>query len=411
VRVRVLPRDVAGGIITGTFAIMGWALGALTVLLTVPILVETLVRRDRAADLPLPLLMLAVVLAGIAVVARVRRPWAVAAYLAVGAIAATVYELALLHGDPGLLDDAVYLLNRPLLALVAVGLAATSPWIGMAWMVLGYAVANAVALVVAVIGGVPFAPGLGPTFAVAVAIIGYGTFAAIQATQRRRLPNFDELEHETRRLALGEDLARRTTAIVHDTVLNDLAIIMNGPDELDGRARDRLRADLLTLRSGDWLSATADMPSVDDQDAGLRNEIMTLVSEFQWRGLTVQVTGSTRGVYRFRPEAADALIASVRACFENVLRHAEAGAADLEIVEGADALTVMVTDQGRGFDPESIPSDRLGLRMSVQHRLAVVGGTARVWSAPGEGTSVLMTIPIEAVVSPQPESPHRREAR
>jgi signal transduction histidine kinase len=411
VRVRVLPREVAGGIITGTVAMMGWGLGAVTVALTVPMLIETLVRRDRAADLPLPLLMLAVVLAGIAFIALVRTRWAVGLYLGVAAVASVVYELALLHGDRGLLPEGVYLLNRPTLALVAVGITATSPLIGMLWMLLGFVVANGVALAVAVIAQVPFAPGLGPAFAFAVGIIGYGTFAAIQASQRRRLPNFDELEHETRRLALGEDLARRTTAIVHDTVLNDLAIILNGPDRLDDRARERLRADLATLRSADWLSATADIVSVDAQDAGLRNEIMALVSEFQWRGLTVHVTGSTKGVYRFRPDTAAALLASVRACFENVLRHAGATVADLEIVEGAEALTVMVTDQGGGFDPETIPADRLGLRMSVQHRLAAVGGSARVWSAPGEGTSVLMTVPIESVVSPQPESPHRREAR
>jgi len=410
-RVRVLPREVAGGIITGTIALMGWVVGAATVVMTVPMLVETMIRRGREAELPLPLLMLAVVLAGIVVVARLRRRWTVVAYLAVAGAASVVYELALLRGDPGMLDQALFVLNRPTLALVAVGVAATSPLVGVLWMVGGYAVANLVALVVAVLGGVPFEPGAGPTMVLAIAVVGYGTFAAIQATQRRRLPNFEELERETRRRALGEDLARRTTAIVHDTVLNDLAIVMNAPDVLDARTRARLEADLATLRSGEWLSTTADIPSVDDQDATLRNDLMVLVSEFQWRGLTVHVTGSTLGVYRFRPEAAEALMAGIRACFENVLRHAGATVAELELVEGAGALTVMVTDQGRGFDPQTVPADRLGLRMSVQHRLAAVGGSARVWSAPGEGTSVLLTIPIETVVSRRPESPHRREAR
>lgn len=410
-RVRVLPREVAGGIITGTVAMMGWAVGAATVVLTVPMLVETMVRRGREADLPLPLLMLAVVLAGILVVARLRRRWTVVAYLAVAGAASVVYELALLHGDPGILEQALFVVNRPTLALVAVGVTATSAWAGILWILLGYAVANAVALVVALLGQVPFDPGLGPTIVLVIAAVGYGTFGAIQATQRRRLPNFDELERETRRMAHGEDLARRTTAIVHDTVLNDLAIVLNAPDRLDGRIRARLREDLETLRSGEWLSTTAGMPSVDDRDATLRNDLMVLVSEFQWRGLTVHVTGSTIGVYRFRPEAAEALIAGIRASFENVLRHAGATVAELELVEGADMLTAMVTDQGSGFDPQSVPADRLGLRMSVQHRLAAVGGSARVWSAPGEGTSVLLSIPIEAVVSPRPESPHRREAR
>ena len=136
-----------------------------------------------------------------------------------------------------------------------------------------------------------------------------------------------------------------------------------------------------------------------------------LLNEFQWRGLTVHVTGAAVGAYRFRPEAAEALVAGVRACFENVLLHSGATVAELEFMEGPDALMVMVADQGRGFDPEEVPADRLGLRMSVQHRLDAVGGTARVWSSPGEGTSVLLTIPIEAVVSPQRESPHRREPR
>ncbi|GMA96246.1 hypothetical protein GCM10025881_30700 [Pseudolysinimonas kribbensis] len=382
-RVRVLPRDIAGGIITGTIAMMGWAIGATTIVVTVPMLIETLVRRGRADELPLPLVMLAVLLAGIALVARWQRRWTVLTYLALGAVASTVYELALLHGDPGILRDALFVLNRPTLALVAVGVTATSPLVGMAWVLLGYAVAGGVALAVAVLGQVPFDPGLGPTMVVVVAAVGYATFGAIQATQRRRLPNFDELERETRRMALGDDLARRTTAMVHDTVLNDLAIVMNAPDRLDPRARERLRVDLAALRSGEWLSAGESLPSVDRQDAGLRNELSVLVSEFQWRGLTVQVTGSTMGVYRFRPEAARALVASVRACFENVLRHAGATVAELELVEGPDALTVMVTDQGHGFDPGEVPPDRLGLRMSVEHRLAAVGGTARVWSAPG----------------------------
>lgn len=212
-------------------------------------------------------------------------------------------------------------------------------------------------------------------------------------------------------MALGDDLARRTTAIIHDTVLNDLAIVLNAPERLDARTRERLRADLGTLRDADWLSTTSRIPSADAQSGGVRNAFLVLLNEFQWRGLTVHVTGAAVGAYRFRPEAAEALLAGVRACFENVLQHSGATVAELEFVEGAHALTAMVADQGSGFDPATVPADRLGLRMSVQHRLDAVGGSARVWSSPGAGTSVLLTVPIEAVVSPQRESPHRREPR
>jgi hypothetical protein len=407
----VLPRDVAGGIITSAIALMGWGVAIVTIVLTVPILVETLLRRDRGADLPVPLAMLAIVLLGIVLVARLRRPWTVALYLAVAAVATVVYELVLLHGDPGILDEALFVVNRPTLVLVAVGATATSPFLGIVWVLIGYAVANAVCLTVALVAHVPFLPGLGPTMVLVVAATGYATFALIQVSQRRRLPSFDELEAETRRLALGEDLARRTTAIVHDTVLNDLAIVMNAPDRLDERTRQRLLDDLTTLRGGEWLSTTAVIPSDDDEDAGLRNELMLMVSEFQWRGLTVRVTGAASGVYRFRPEVSAAMIAAVRACFENVLQHSGANVADLELMIGDGTFTMMVADQGSGFDPQSVPEDRIGLRMSVRQRLEAVGGSVRVWSSPGAGTSVILTVPIEQVVAPAPESPHRREAR
>ena len=93
-----------------------------------------------------------------------------------------------------------------------------------------------------------------------IASVGYLTFAAIQSAQRRRLPNFDELEAETLRLARGEDLAARTTAAVHDTVLNDLSIVLNTTDTLDERAIARLRDDLEQLRGAEWISQTTDDP-------------------------------------------------------------------------------------------------------------------------------------------------------
>ena len=57
---------------------------------------------------------------------------------------------------------------------------------------------------------------------------------------------------------------------------------------------------------------------------------------------------------------------------------------------------LLVVDEGRGFDPAAVPEDRLGLRASVQERLAVLGGSVAVWSRPGRGTSVKISIPLPA---------------
>ncbi len=398
-RVRILPRETAAAVITGSVSAAGWAVAAATILLTAPVLIETLVIRGRAADVPLALILLGVVLGGIAAVVLRPRRWVVMLFLGVGGIATVGYGVTLLSGDPGIVEHSPYLVNRPALALVLVGIPATRAVVGIAWSLLGFAVAIIAGIVAYVIAGVTFKPGYGPLMVLALTTIAYLTLASIQARIRRRVPNFDELESETRALAHGEDLARRTTAVVHDTLLNDLAVVMNAPDSLDERTRERLLSDLETLRGADWITASAavDLPA---EDAGLRNELARLASEFQWRGLSMHLTGHPLAHHVLAADVAAALIAALRATLENVIRHSGVTTVEVEVIADPENVTVMVTDQGRGFDPAAVPPDRLGLRTSVVERMTTVGGQVRIWSAPGEGTSVILSAPAARQVAP-----------
>lgn len=407
-RVRVLPRDVASSIITGSVASLGWAIGAATLVLGIPLVLETTARAGRlsAALLPVGLLLLMLVCLG-SVVWR-ERVWAVAAYLAVGFVASTAYELTLLMALPGSIDTQIYLLNRPAVALVLVGLAARSPLAGIGWSVLGLAASLASTLAVSVLGNVPFRPGYGPILVVVISLAAYLTLWGVQVVQRGRIPNFDELEAENARLARGEDLARRTTAAVHDTVLNDLSIVMNSPDTIDARVRSRLRTDLETLSGAEWLDTSSRLTVVDEQDTSLRNDIMRLISDFQWRGLSVHVTGSGDGIYRLDPAMATAFLDALGAALENVARHSGTTVAEVELVYAPETVTVMVTDEGVGFDPAKVAGDRLGIRASIDARIAAVGGTVQVWSAPGSGTSIVMTIPVRSVVR-EHDAPHHQK--
>jgi signal transduction histidine kinase len=392
VRVRILPRETAAAVITGSVSAAGWAVAVATILLTVPVLVETLVLRDRVADVPLALILLGVVLGGIlAVVVRPRR-WVAMTYLLVAGLATLGYGVVLLSGDPGIVEHSSYLVNRPALALVLVGIPATRALGGIGWSLLGFAVAVVAGVGAFSIAGMTFQPGFGPLMVLALATVAYLTLAAIQTRIRRRVPNFDELESETRALEHGEDLARRTTAMVHDTLLNDLAVVMNAPDTIDERTRDRLMSDLETLRGADWIRAAeaSDLPA---EDAGLRNDLARLASEFQWRGLSMHVTGSALAHHVLPAPVAGALLAAVRAALENVVRHSGVTTAEVEVISDPDQVTVMVTDRGAGFDPGNVAPDRLGLRTSVVERMDAVGGRARIWSAPGEGTSVIISAP------------------
>jgi signal transduction histidine kinase len=69
---------------------------------------------------------------------------------------------------------------------------------------------------------------------------------------------------------------------------------------------------------------------------------------------------------------------------------------ELGLVEGVTPPTVQlrVADDGRGFEPEAraVRSRRLGLT-SMHERAASLGGSLRIDSAPGRGTSVDLRFP------------------
>lgn len=92
----------------------------------------------------------------------------------------------------------------------------------------------------------------------------------------------------------------------------------------------------------------------------------------------------------------NALLAAAEECLINVERHAGTRQADILLSETADTVCVVVSDSGKGFDPEQVPADRLGISGSVLARMRDAGGSARIFSSPGSGTTVLLEAPKPA---------------
>ncbi|MBD0293316.1 MAG: hypothetical protein ICV70_07055 [Jiangellaceae bacterium] len=86
--------------------------------------------------------------------------------------------------------------------------------------------------------------------------------------------------------------------------------------------------------------------------------------------------------------AATCVAGCVAEALRNTARHAEVLAAGIRAWEEAGHNVVEVVDAGRGFDPESVPASRRGIRESIVGRMTAIGGMATVVSAPGHGTRV-----------------------
>ena len=110
-------------------------------------------------------------------------------------------------------------------------------------------------------------------------------------------------------------------------------------------------------------------------------------------GATVRFRGLPAG--RLTPDREEAVYRIAQEALHNALRHGAPSTVDLELSTTDDQLVLLVTDNGRGFDPAG-PSEkaqrRLGLA-SMRDRAAAIGGRLRITSRPGQGTAVRLEVP------------------
>ena len=76
-------------------------------------------------------------------------------------------------------------------------------------------------------------------------------------------------------------------------------------------------------------------------------------------------------------------------------KHAGTGKVDVYAEVSPESVEVFVKDRGVGFDPATIATDRHGVRGSIIDRMERHGGSAEVRSTPGEGTEVVLRMPVQ----------------
>ncbi|MDQ3627213.1 MAG: PspC domain-containing protein [Actinomycetota bacterium] len=188
--------------------------------------------------------------------------------------------------------------------------------------------------------------------------------------------------HTERRERIRSQERADVAAHLHDSVLQTLALLQRNADDPKAVARLARRQER-ELR--DWLY-------VDEQVTGLtlRTAVLEAAAEVEeLHDVSVEVVcvGDLPLVDRTR-----ALVAAAGEAIVNAAKHSGTDEVAVYVEVTASAVELFVRDRGVGFDPESVPADRWGVRHSIMERMRRHGGTAVVRSAPGGGTEVRLTV-------------------
>lgn len=178
-----------------------------------------------------------------------------------------------------------------------------------------------------------------------------------------------------RQKALGE-LETRFLAFIHDHVLTQLSAIWRGTIPPDPQ---RILADI--RRSGQ--DSLDSLGGVTYGDAV--NQISAAVLT-EYPATRVDPPGTIPAGARLPATTVAALADALRQGAANVAKHAPGTTARLCFDLQPERFTAVLADDGPGFDPEGLPEDRVGIRVSILGRLdQTPGASGSVQSAPGEG--------------------------
>src|SRR5688572_1340208 len=234
----------------------------------------------------------------------------------------------------------------------------------------------------------------------------------VQRTKRRRVElqlrgsqsqlrvSYDRIRHLSRQLLLEQEAERaRISRELHDDINQQLAVLSIEldrirPEQLPPHCVKRLTAAMETTDSiskslrnlshrlhPPRLTPAGLVAALDNLCRDLSPPHMTLT--FSHRDMPAEIDDSTT-LCLFRV-AQEGLV--------NAVKHSDAGHVWIELAGEPETVTLTVSDDGKGFVINGVPSAGLGL-ISMRERVEAVGGVLEVQPAPASGTRLRVTVPV-----------------
>lgn len=208
---------------------------------------------------------------------------------------------------------------------------------------------------------------------------------------------------KTKLLELQEDDRQRIAADLHDTVLQNLSLVMHNL-ELSSKFIDydpiRAKLELESNRKlvkdtiDDIRSTIFDLRPMQFDDFGFKNTLENQIQNYKNRtnmsiSYNIDELDSVSNIY---------LITVFRVTQElliNAIKHSEGTEININITKSPMAINIFVSDNGKGIvDSTEAVENHFGLKI-LKERVEIIGGFVKI-SSNSSGTTVSVDIPLNA---------------
>ncbi|MFK4788622.1 sensor histidine kinase [Microbacterium sp. ZW T5_56] len=270
-------------------------------------------------------------------------------------------------------------------------------WLSAVWAVVA----------LGVVGGWSVGGVIGPLIGAAVAVLLGKAYSALRAEAAEHERLYTELSGTQQRLAAVERDAgvaqerARVARDLHDTVAQNLSSIVMlltaAEREGDGSGTVRLARQTAseTLAETRALIGALTPPLLDEHTLG---GALRRLAANTWRAPGLEVEIRVADSLELSMTLQTALLRIAQGAMANVLLHADASLAWIEITRDERAVRMVIGDDGVGMDPAAVDTASavqrggFGIR-ATRERVGQLGGSMRIDSAPGAGTVLIVEVP------------------
>lgn len=170
-----------------------------------------------------------------------------------------------------------------------------------------------------------------------------------------------------------------------------------------GQIRDKASAEAQSLLNSGLQLLTDGIAETRRLISGLRPPILDesgvavaieyLVADFEKRlGIPIDFSCDVRFL-RLASPLENAIFRMVQEALTNATRYSQSPKIEVRLEQHDSQIVLEVQDWGVGFDPDDVEEEHFGLR-GIRERARLLGGTAKIHSAPGKGTQIRVELPL-----------------
>ncbi len=221
-------------------------------------------------------------------------------------------------------------------------------------------------------------------------------------TELELLQHQEKLKSMASQLTVMEEEQRRQLAIgLHDSVGQSLAALQMKLSEIRDNNRDEAIQDRLNqafqmldniVQETRTLTFELSPPLL--YEIGLEAAVEWLAENFQERYNLKTIVKDDAEEKPLNEKIRTILFRIIRELLMNVVKHAKANITTITLARAGHTIAIEIADDGVGIPEISTQGDSFGL-FSIRERLANIGGTFRIQSEPGAGTTVQFTAPLQ----------------